>query len=73
MMKVAYCIITIQAPMEFRTGSARAMKECRCHKAGTEDFNLGMLVSGGQMHSNVATQNSPSPIENKAGSQAKLS
>lgn len=50
MMKKASCTIPIQALQEVGKGVASTMEGNRCQKAGTEDLNSGMLVSGKKKH-----------------------
>lgn len=66
MMKVVSCMILVHATLEVGIGAARAMEGCRYQEAGTEELNLGALLSGKQRHSGEGTQNTPSPVEIRA-------
>lgn len=66
MLRVASHTILARAPLEVGAGSTRALELHQSLEAGTEDWNLGALVSTN------GTQNLPCPVVSGIGSQAKF-
>lgn len=60
------------SPKKNETGAEWAMEGNRCQEAGTQDLNLGVLVSSRQNHSGEGTQSTLNPVETRANQKPSL-